>query len=328
MRLAATADAYVNYVQPAALRDPHLSRCPQEAVRLAHGAARLMERVRAAALALQRLGYPGTADPHPPSPPMPRPPEHNPDPSNPPDSPPPTPARMSHPARPAVARLRRGRLNNGNPPGDFLAAPRCGARTRAGHCCAQPAMRNDRCRFHGGKSTGPRTDAGLARARTARLVHGFRSGALIELRSEAAQTARELKRLTGKAKQGMKRKGAKAQRRRGFGASASIDHTSITSIDSGAAAGRAYISQAAEPPIAAGTAARPLCAFASLRFNPISPAPAGCISQPIPAGHGVHRPDCPLPLELHRAEASAKADPVQSAAVAATTSGPSTRACP
>jgi hypothetical protein len=85
MRLTAIADAYVNYVQPAAMRDPYLSRCPQEAVRLAHGAARLMERVRAAALALQRLGYPGTADPLPPAPPplKPQPSENNPDPSSP-----------------------------------------------------------------------------------------------------------------------------------------------------------------------------------------------------------------------------------------------------
>ena len=160
MRLTAIADAYVNYVQPAAMRDPYLSRCPQEAVRLAHGAARLMERVRAGALALQRLGYPGTADPLPPAPQplMPQPPEHNPDPSSPGDKPPQAPAPMPHPARPAAAHLRRGRLNNGNPPGDFLAAPRCGAATRAGHACAQPAMRNGRCRLHGGKSTGPRTD--------------------------------------------------------------------------------------------------------------------------------------------------------------------------
>ena len=121
MRLTAIADAYVNYVQPAAMRDPYLSRCPQEAVRLAHGAARLMERVRAGALALQRLGYPGTADPLPPAPPplKPQPPEHNPDPSSPGDNPPPAPAQMPHPARPAAAHLRRGCLNNGNPSGRF-----------------------------------------------------------------------------------------------------------------------------------------------------------------------------------------------------------------
>ncbi|MGH6962647.1 MAG: HGGxSTG domain-containing protein, partial [Dongiaceae bacterium] len=52
---------------------------------------------------------------------------------------------------------RRGRLKNGNSPGDFLSAPRCGARTRCGGECRQPAMPNGRCRLHGGLSTGPRT---------------------------------------------------------------------------------------------------------------------------------------------------------------------------
>ena len=59
---------------------------------------------------------------------------------------------------------RRGWLRHGNPPGDYAKAPRCGARTRCGGCCRQPAMRNGRCRMHGGLSTGPRTAAGLARA--------------------------------------------------------------------------------------------------------------------------------------------------------------------
>lgn len=34
-------------------------------------------------------------------------------------------------------------------------APRCGAKTRAGGCCQCPAIRDrNRCRLHGGKSTG------------------------------------------------------------------------------------------------------------------------------------------------------------------------------
>jgi len=32
--------------------------------------------------------------------------------------------------------------------------PRCGAKTRAGGKCKQPAMPNNRCKMHGGKSTG------------------------------------------------------------------------------------------------------------------------------------------------------------------------------
>ncbi len=72
-------------------------------------------------------------------------------------------ASFSKPAVPTTLPPdRRGRLKNGNGPGDFLAAPRCGARTRCGGACRQPAMTNGRCRMHGGLSTGPRTPEGLA----------------------------------------------------------------------------------------------------------------------------------------------------------------------
>ena len=37
----------------------------------------------------------------------------------------------------------------------FLISPRCGAKTRVGTPCKAPAMKNGRCRMHGGKSTGP-----------------------------------------------------------------------------------------------------------------------------------------------------------------------------
>ena len=86
--------------------------------------------------------------------------------------------------------FRRGWLRHGNPPGDLAAVRRCGARTRAGGCCSQPAMKNGRCRFHGGKSTGPRTPEGLARSRAARYVHGHRSAEMIALRHEAALHSR------------------------------------------------------------------------------------------------------------------------------------------
>jgi len=92
-------------------------------------------------------------------------------------------------------RLRRGRLKNGNPSGDYLAAPRCGACTRAGAACRQPAMKNGRCRFHGGKSTGPRTADGLARSRAARRTHGAYSAEIIELRQAAAGHARRVRAL-------------------------------------------------------------------------------------------------------------------------------------
>jgi hypothetical protein len=76
-----------------------------------------------------------------------------------------------------LASTNRGRLKHGNPSGDFLSAPRCGATTRQKTACQQPAMANGRCRLHGGKSTGPKTVEGLEKSRKARLKHGHYSQA-------------------------------------------------------------------------------------------------------------------------------------------------------
>src|SRR5687767_11503468 len=58
------------------------------------------------------------------------------------------------------------------------AAPRCGATRKYDGCpCQSPAMPNGRCRFHGGKSTGPKTPNGAERARRAVLRHGFYTAA-------------------------------------------------------------------------------------------------------------------------------------------------------
>ncbi|MEE2969990.1 MAG: HGGxSTG domain-containing protein [Pseudomonadota bacterium] len=83
-------------------------------------------------------------------------------------------------------------MRNGNPPGDLRLARRCGARTRAGHPGCQPAMKNLRCRLHGGKSTGPRSVAGLARSRRARWVHGGRGRAYIEMRRDGMDLRRRI----------------------------------------------------------------------------------------------------------------------------------------
>jgi hypothetical protein len=85
-----------------------------------------------------------------------------------------------------------GWLRNGNPPGDLRLARRCGARTRAGHGCGQPAMKNRRCRLHGGKSTGPRTAEGLERSRRARWVHGARGRAYAALRRDGMELRRRI----------------------------------------------------------------------------------------------------------------------------------------
>jgi glucans biosynthesis protein len=68
---------------------------------------------------------------------------------------------------------RRGWLKHGNPPGDWTMARRCGAITRRQTACQCPALRDRlRCRLHGGKSTGPKSAAGLERSRRARWKHG------------------------------------------------------------------------------------------------------------------------------------------------------------
>lgn len=65
------------------------------------------------------------------------------------------------------------------------ASPRCGAVTRSAGICRAPAMPNGRCRFHGGKSTGPRTAEGLERSRKARWQHGYYSAQSKAERQEA-----------------------------------------------------------------------------------------------------------------------------------------------
>ena len=87
--------------------------------------------------------------------------------------------------------MRRGRLKNGNAPGDLSKAPRCGARTRKGLPCGSPAMRGrNRCWMHGGRPTGPRTAAGLVRSKQARWKHGRFSE---EARREVSRFSRLLR---------------------------------------------------------------------------------------------------------------------------------------
>src|SRR5262245_57490420 len=64
--------------------------------------------------------------------------------------------------------------------GDPNSAPRCGAKTRSSRSCRGPAMKNGRCRMHGGTSTGPTTPEGLARARKGNWKHGGFSREFVE----------------------------------------------------------------------------------------------------------------------------------------------------
>ena len=50
---------------------------------------------------------------------------------------------------------------------------RCEARTRRGTLCQRPGSKQTgRCKLHGGRSTGPRTEDGLARLVASKTTHG------------------------------------------------------------------------------------------------------------------------------------------------------------
>jgi len=85
-----------------------------------------------------------------------------------------------------------GRLKNGNPRGNAANSPRCGAKTRAGSPCRQPAMKNGRCRLHGGK--GPAAPRG---ERNGNYRHGLRTIEAAAQRREAAAVRSQLRRLLG-----------------------------------------------------------------------------------------------------------------------------------
>jgi hypothetical protein len=88
---------------------------------------------------------------------------------------------------------RHGWLKNGNPRGDLSRVKRCGAKTRRGTSCQCPAMKNGRCRLHGGLSTGPKTAAGIEAIRRARTKHGYYSKAAIEERQQSRAEMRALR---------------------------------------------------------------------------------------------------------------------------------------
>jgi hypothetical protein len=103
------------------------------------------------------------------------------------------------PSKPHVQRHPgRGWLKHGGTPGNWDNAPRCGAKTRAGTPCRSAAMPNGRCRMHGGPSTGPKTEAGIAAIRASRTKHGRYSQASIAERREVRSAIRALREMFGR----------------------------------------------------------------------------------------------------------------------------------
>lgn len=67
-------------------------------------------------------------------------------------------------------------------------APLCGARTRAGSCCRLPKLRGrDRCKLHGGRSTG------VSGERNGAFKHGHHTNEAVALRQAAQRLLSEVR---------------------------------------------------------------------------------------------------------------------------------------
>jgi hypothetical protein len=76
--------------------------------------------------------------------------------------------------------------------GEKITCPRCTALSkRSGEQCKKPALKTSqtqKCEFHGGRSTGPKTDAGKARQAAAVTTSGRYTKEVIEGRRRSAFT--------------------------------------------------------------------------------------------------------------------------------------------
>ena len=81
--------------------------------------------------------------------------------------------------------------------GGRISCPRCQAMSkRTRKQCGAPAMRGKRvCRFHGGLSTGPKTEQGRFRCAQAKTIHGRETMAIRAKRSQGLATLMELESL-------------------------------------------------------------------------------------------------------------------------------------
>ena len=72
--------------------------------------------------------------------------------------------------------------------GGKIACARCTAKSkRTGNQCGKPALKGKAvCQFHGGRSTGPKTEAGKARQRASVVTSGNYTKESIEERSRSA----------------------------------------------------------------------------------------------------------------------------------------------
>jgi hypothetical protein len=75
-------------------------------------------------------------------------------------------------------------------PGDKMK--KCNAKNRQGTPCSIPPSKNGRCRFHGGKSTGPRTEEGKMKSSQNASKHGMYSKKERESNTEVEELCEEV----------------------------------------------------------------------------------------------------------------------------------------
>ena len=75
--------------------------------------------------------------------------------------------------------------------GGKIICPRCTAKSkRSGKQCRKPALKTSRtqkCQFHGGRSTGPKSDAGKASQRASVITSGYHTKEAVETRARSAR---------------------------------------------------------------------------------------------------------------------------------------------
>ena len=72
---------------------------------------------------------------------------------------------------------------------------RCEARTRRGTPCQRPGNKsNGRCKLHGGRGTGPRTEEGVARLAASKTTHGRTTQAERAKAKQRAESSRQVMR--------------------------------------------------------------------------------------------------------------------------------------
>ena len=80
--------------------------------------------------------------------------------------------------------------------GGKIICPRCTAKSkRSGEQCRKPALKTSRtqkCQFHGGRSTGAKSEAGKARQRASVITAGYHTKEAIEARAHSARTLASL----------------------------------------------------------------------------------------------------------------------------------------